>query len=244
MSTIKLAEAYVHSNISTFHKKRIERLKSLKLNAILKRKNPYLFRAKNISTAQELVDNFLDAHLSSQEETLFGNFLEGLAIHLNGEIYGGKKSTAEGIDLEFEKDSIRHIVSIKSGPNWGNSSQIQRMRDNFIRARKIVQTSNSGIHLQAVNGCCYGKDDNPDKGDYTKLCGQRFWEFITGDKSIYKDIIEPLGHEAKARNEEFSSQRDNILNKFTATFIEQFCRNDGSIDWPRLIEFNSAARGE
>ena len=29
-----------------------------------------------------------------------------------------------GIDLEFDKDGVRYIVTIKSGPNWGNSSQI------------------------------------------------------------------------------------------------------------------------
>ena len=244
MSIIELAQNYVHENIGVFHKKRIERLKSLKLRAILKRKNPYLFRAKNILTAQELVNNFLDAHLSSQEETLFGDFLEGLALYLNGAVYGGKKSAAEGVDLEFDKDAIRYIVSIKSGPNWGNSSQIKKMRDNFVRARRIAQTSHSGINLRAVNGCCYGQDDRPDKGDYMKLCGQRFWEFATGDKVIYKDVIEPLGYEAKAHNDEFNRQRGNISNQFTSVFIKQFCGADGGIDWPRLIEFNSAARAD
>ncbi|HPK53898.1 MAG TPA: PmeII family type II restriction endonuclease, partial [Smithellaceae bacterium] len=36
---------------------------------------------------------------------------------------------------------------------------------------------------------CYGKDSNPDKGDYLKLCGQIFWEFISGDENLYTDII-------------------------------------------------------
>ncbi len=54
---------FVEENIGEFHKKRIERLGQLKLYNILKRKNPYLFRAKDILTAQELVESILDAYL-------------------------------------------------------------------------------------------------------------------------------------------------------------------------------------
>jgi hypothetical protein len=113
--------AYIEKNISTFHAKRLQNLEELKLSTILKKKNPYLFKAKNIHTAQDLVKPLLDAHLSSQEETIFGDFLEGLAIFINGKVYGGKKSAAEGIDLEFDDDNIHYIIAIKSGPNWANS---------------------------------------------------------------------------------------------------------------------------
>ena len=88
----------------------------------------------------EFVKNILDAHLSSQEETIFGRFLEDLAIFVCSQVYGGRKSAAEGIDLEFETDSTKYIVSIKSGPNWGNSSQVKKLRDNFKRAKRILGT--------------------------------------------------------------------------------------------------------
>ena len=39
-----------------------------------------------------------------------------------------------------------------------------------------------------------------------KLCGQKFWEFISGDDGIYTDIIEPLGHQAKDKNEQFMQE--------------------------------------
>ena len=94
---------YVSGNVSAFHETRLARLEELKLNKILKRKNPYLFKAKNILTAEALVRVLLDAHLSSQEETLFGDFLEGLGIYINARTFGGKKSSAEGIDLEFDR---------------------------------------------------------------------------------------------------------------------------------------------
>ena len=178
---------FIQKNINSYHNKILERLLNLKLNNILKRKNPYLFKAKAIDVAHDLIKSILDAHLSSQEEGIFGAFLEQLAIFINSKVFNGRKSSAEGIDLEFEKGLVKYIISIKSGPNWGNSSQIKKMKDNFKKAKRILGTNTSGIKVIAVNGCCYGKDDCPDKGYYLKLCGQRFWELISSDNELYSN---------------------------------------------------------
>lgn len=237
--TLNDVVSFVEANIGGFHKRRIENLQSLKLINVLKRKNPYLFKAKNILTAQDLVRELMDAHLSSQEETIFGEFLEELAIFVNSQVYNGKKSTAEGIDLEFEKDGTIYLVAIKSGPNWGNSSQIMRMRDNFKQAQKRLRQNPHITNVIAVNGCCYGRDNQPDKGDYKKLCGQRFWEFISGNQDLYLEIIEPLGYTAKEKNAAFYSAYSQILNLFTQEFMMNFCEQ-GIINWEKLVQFNSS----
>jgi len=231
---------YVAANIQVFHQKRLDSLQKLKLLNIVKRKNPYLFKAKDINTAQDFVTFILDAHLSSQEETIFGGFLEELAIFICSQVYSGQKSAAEGIDLELEKDSIRYIVSIKSGPNWGNSSQVAKLRDNFKKAKRILGTNRSLTNVVAINGCCYGKDRKPDKGDYLKLCGQKFWEFISGDDNLYTDIIEPLGHQAQEKNEQFMQEYTKVVNKFTAEFIGKYCDAEGNMLWEEIVKFNSA----
>ncbi len=230
---------YVEENIGVFHDKRIERLGKLKLKTVLKKKNPYLFKAKYILSAEEIIRGITDAFISSNEETIFGDWLEGLAIFINQKVYGGWKSGIPNIDLEFDKDGIRYIVNIKSGPNWGNSSQIAKMRSDFLTAKKTLRTGNSGLTIEAVNGCCYGKDRNPDKGDYYKYCGQQFWEFISGDENLYTEIIEPLGHRAKEKNEAFQEAYTKMINQFTREFLNDFCRDDGSIDWKKLVIFNS-----
>ncbi len=157
MTNLKLDDVinYVEKNIKQFHDSRLNSIKNLTLKKILLRKNPYLFRAKNIISAHDLVKNLIDAHLSSQEETMFGTWLEGLAIYINEQVYGGWKSGIIGIDLEFNKENKRYIVAIKSGPNWGNSSQIKKMTTDFDKARKTLRTSDSKIEVVAVNGCCY-----------------------------------------------------------------------------------------
>ena len=229
---------YVSANIGAFHSARLESLSKLELKKILLRKNPYLFKAKNILTSEMLIRQLLDAHLSSQEETIFGGFLESLAIFICGKVYGGAKSAAEGIDLEFVKDDVKYIVAIKSGPNWGNSSQIARMIDTFKQAKRILGTNTSRTNIVAVNGCCYGRDNVPDKGDYLKYCGQVFWEFVSGNSDLYTEIIDPLGYQAKEKNEEFQMQYSTLINRFTSEFSAEFCL-DGVIDWKKLVELNS-----
>ena len=231
---------YIETNIQGFHQKRLDKLQKLKLMDVVRRKNPYLFKTKNISTVPEFVTTILDAHLSSQEETIFGKFLEEFAIFISSQVYGGQKSAAEGIDLEFEKDNTRYIVSIKSGPNWGNSSQVKKLRDNFRQAKRILGTNRLSTNVVAVNGCCYGRDRTPDKGDYLKLCGQKFWEFISGDDNLYTDIIEPLEHQAKEKKEEFREEYDKAINRLIFEFIPRFCDTEGNILWEEIVKFNSS----
>lgn len=239
---IKDVVEYVEENINVFHEKRILSLDSLKLERILKRKNPYLFKAKYVLTSEQIVRGIVDAHISSNEETIFGDWLEGLAIFVNKKVYSGWKSGISGIDLEFDKDNVRYIVNIKSGPNWGNSSQISKMRADFKTAQKALRTSNSGLNILSINGCCYGQDNKPDKGDYFKFCGQKFWEFISGNKNLYKEIIEPLGHRAREKNEDFLTAYSSRINVFTLEFGKLFCDKKGGINWERLVEFNSSEK--
>ncbi|MCL2830580.1 MAG: cytosolic protein [Betaproteobacteria bacterium] len=244
MKTLDLKDVskYVEENIGSFHNKRIDSLNELKLSKILKRKNPYLFKAKYVLTAGDIIKSLTDAHISSNEETIFGDWLEGLAIFINGRIYDGKKSGIKGIDLEFDRDGKRNIVAIKSGPNWANNSQKSKMISDFNTARKTLRTGNSKLEIIAVNGCCYGRDNKPDKGDYFKYCGQRFWEFISGNRELYTEIIEPLGYKSKERNDEFMKSYSKMVNKFTKEFTNEFCDNEGAIDWMRLVRLNSAAK--
>ena len=239
MNKLDLEEVrkYVEENIGDFHSKRVEKLGQLRLKTILRRKNPYLFKAKNILTAQELIQAIVDAYISSSEEGIFGNWLEGLAIYVNSRVYAGKKSGIPGVDLEFNKDKIRYIVSIKSGPDWGNDSQIKKMVD------KVLRTSGSKINIQAVNGCCYGRttpnNNYKEKGDYYKFCGQVFWEFISGDKELYKEIVEPLGFLAQEKNDDYSKSYAKKINIFTKELANDFFQDNGEIDWNKLLEFNS-----
>ncbi|MEK8017747.1 MAG: PmeII family type II restriction endonuclease [Candidatus Parabeggiatoa sp.] len=111
MGTITQREIidYVEKNIIQFHNKRLEKLEQLQLNNVVKNKNPYLFKAKNINTAQDYVKNILDTFLSSQEEGILGLFLEELAIFICSKVYNGMRSSFEGMDLEFYDNQYNAI---------------------------------------------------------------------------------------------------------------------------------------
>jgi hypothetical protein len=231
---------YVEQNIGIFHQKRIQSIADLTLKLIAERKNPYLFKAKNVLTADEIIEGILSATVSSGEETIFGDWLEGLAIFINHKVYEGWKSGIPGIDLEFDMDGYRYIVTIKSGPNWGNSSAVKKLKTDFTSAQRTLRTSNSQLNIRSVNGCCYGICNKPDRGDYFKFCGQKFWEFISGNTNLYCDLIEPLGHLARERNDEFLIQYANKKNTLIREFTNNFCTVTGAIDWDKLVRFNSS----
>jgi hypothetical protein len=239
MKLINELNSYLDITFPKYYSRKIEMIENINLYDLLTNQDIYYQSIQKTLFAQDLVKNILDAYLQSQEETLFGDFLEGVAIFVCQKVFGGIKSRVlEGIDLEFTKNKIYYIIEIKSGPNWGNSSQIKRMKDNFKNAKSILLKHNANLDIIAVNGCCYGIENQPNKSDYLKVCGQEFWELISGSNTLYIDIIEPLGYEAKNKNEEFLRAYAKVINKFTLKFTQEFCKN-GEINWKSIVEFNS-----
>jgi len=114
---------YVEENIHTFHDRRLASLRDTDLRHLIKKKNPYLFKAKHVETAQEIVESLLIAKLSSSEEEIIGDFLEGLALFVATKTHGAHKSGVAGFDFEYEDDSTHYLFTVKSGQNWGNSRQ-------------------------------------------------------------------------------------------------------------------------
>ncbi|MFN0111999.1 MAG: PmeII family type II restriction endonuclease [Blastocatellia bacterium] len=231
--------------ITPFYQVRLNNLNELHLNSVLKRKNPYLFKAKNIELAGDLVKSIVDAFLSSQEETIFGNLLEGFAIYVSKTLYRGIKSELKSVDLEFKRKGIYHIVSIKSGTSWGNSDQVNKMRDNFKLARTALKERGIRKEIVAVNGCIYGKDrvpfkthTDPDK-QYFKYAGQDFWNFISQDDQLYREIIVPIDQEARQKDEAFKKAYAAKVNEMTQQFTNSFMTADNQIDWLKLIDFVS-----
>lgn len=241
-SLIKVTE-YIEENIADFHRSRLTKVEKIKLKDVLRSKNPYLYKAKNVNQSREIIESILDAFISSSEEGIFGNWLERLAIFINDMVYAGRKAGIDGIDLDFDKNGQRYLVAIKSGPAWGNDSQIRKLVDQFNTAKKRLTTSGAHVEPVCVNGCCYGrsrKESEYKKSGYYKICGSRFWELISGEPNLYIDLIEPLGKEAEERNAEFKAAYDNLVNRLDREFLIDFCNEDGSINWEKLVKFNSS----
>jgi hypothetical protein len=167
-----------------------------------------------------------------------GDFLERLAIYVIEQLWNGQKSSTTGIDLEFKKDDIRYLVSVKSGPNWGNSTSNQKQREYFHTAVSVIKQQSAVERIEPVLGICYSKKRTSYNHGITTIHGQLFWELLSGDRDFFTEIVEPIGYRAKEHNDKFFDEKARILNLFTAEFMEKFC-DDGVINWERLVSFNS-----
>lgn len=235
---------YVEANIGEFHSARIAKLQNLDLQVLLLRKNPYMYKAKNIVTASEMVESLASAFMASAEESIFGNWMEGLAIFVSEAVYGGYKSSATGVDLEFDKDGVHFFVSIKSGPSWCNSSSLRKLKQDFVQAVRVFNTSRrSVLPTVCIEGCCYGNDNRTyDDSNHEKVCGEKFWSLISGEDTLFVDVIEPLGYKAKEKNDAYAQEYAQMINKFTGEFIKEYCDADGKINWEKIVRLNAAIK--
>ena len=230
---------YVNDHVVDFHRRRIKSLEELRLEKLLT-KNPYLFKAKNLRTPELLVRDLLSAFLSSSAEKLFGDFLEGLAVFVAERTCGGHKSTAQGVDLELFNNDTHYVVSIKSGPNWGNSSQQSKLEQDLQTATARLKQARRNLNVQSVLGICYGKTKTAFIRGYMKIVGQNFWYFISENLDLYTDIIEPIGHRAREHNESFEKERDKIISRFSIEMGNTFFdAKTGELDWVKLVQYNS-----
>ena len=227
--------------LETFYNTLIEKIDTLNIEKIMKRKNPYLYRAKAMQNAAEIVDSVLTAFVSSSEETIFGNcFFEPIAIAASG----GNKALAEGIDIMVQDDNANTIfaIAVKSGPSVFNADSKKRQEQNFMAASKLAQQAKA--RFEAYIGYCYGKKKESDKGKpkmYRELAGKKFWEEITGDADFYKKIISFMGTLPEKYVEQYKESYNKASNRLIREFANSFCTEDGSVDWEKLVEYNSGS---
>lgn len=209
--------------VRPFQEKIVKAIEDTSLDTLLSRKNPFLFAAKRHVTAEGLAKSMLDAHLSSSEETVVGNFLEALAIKISQETYGGIKAEEgkyNSVDLIFERDGKKYVVSIKSGPDWGNSSQVKKMKEDFVKARELLREEGWEGEIICVNGCAYGQspehlrvDDNIPGSDYYKFSGQTFWEFVSGRPNEHEAVLIALTKVTDRTQDEFEARRETAYKE-------------------------------
>ncbi len=225
--------------LETFYGTLIEKIDSLDIKKVIKRKNPYLYRAKAMESASEIVESVLSAFVTSSEETIFGNcFFEPIAIAVSG----GKKALAEGIDLMIQDDDSNTIyaIAVKSGPSVFNADSKKRQEQNFMAAAKLAQQAKA--RYEAYIGYCYGKKKESGRGKpkmYQELAGKRFWAELTGDEDFYIKIIAFMGTMPEQYVASYKESYNKAANRLIREFSNSFCKEDGAIDWEKLVEFNS-----
>lgn len=223
--------------LDDFYTSLISKVNELDIDKVMKRKNPYLFRAKSMSGAAQIVDAILAAFVSSSEETVFGNvFFEPIACAAAQ----GHKALAEGVDIMVERDGAIYAIAVKSGTNVFNADSRKKQEQNFMAASKLAQQAKK--RFIPIIGYGYGKKRSSSRGKpkfYHELAGKVFWAELTGDEDFYIKLIKLMDKIPEKYVEEFDAAYQRAANRLVKEFTNKFCLEDGSIDWEKLVVFNS-----
>lgn len=231
----KEMERLVDELLENFYHRRIEKISKLKLKDALSRKNPYLYKATGYEDASEIVKEILSAFMSSSDEGIFGDaFFEPLAEAVSG----GYVSEAEGVDVIKDSSGVYQAIAVKSGTNVFNADSRKKQLENFVKLKQRVAKRNK--RFEAIIGYGYGKKYNISSAhDIIEIAGQVFWEELTGDSEFYTKIVDLMKDKPQKHLPEYQKAFDAAVNRFTRDFIAEFCFEDGSIDWKKLLIFNS-----
>jgi hypothetical protein len=232
-------EKHIESCLEKFYENRLTALQKLSLKKVLKKKNPYLYRALGIEKASEIVEQIMAAFVTSSDETIFGNvFFEPIAKLVST----GCVSPSEGVDFAVETPERYLAVAVKSGPNWGNADQHKRQSTNFDALRKRLYKLNK--EFDPLVGQAYGqqRSEPTDNSRFRRRSGQAFWREITGDPDFYLQLVRLMKDVPQRNRPKFRAEWDQAVNRFTRDFMAEFCRADGSIDWEKLVAFNSGIK--
>lgn len=236
---VKVLELKIGELLDDFYRRRTDKITTLKLREALKRKNPYMFRAIGVEKASEIIESLLSAYMSSSDEGIFGDaFFEPLAKFVSG----GIVSPSEGVDVVRETDTKYTAIAVKSGPSVFNAQSRARQSAEFkaleSRLRKLSK------HFDPIVGYAYGnkKQKEGSVAAFRELAGQAFWQEITGDSDFYLKIIQLMKNKPEKHLHIYRTAFNAAVNRFTKEFIDDFCFEDGAIDWEKLTAFNSGIK--
>lgn len=223
--------------LDAFYSSLISKVDALNVKKVMKRKNPYLFRAKSMNGAAQIVDAIMAAFVSSSEETIFGNvFFEPIATVAAQ----GQKALAEGVDIMVERDNTVYAIAVKSGTSVFNADSRKKQEQNFMAASKLAQQAKK--RFVPIVGYGYGKKKPSAKAMpkfYEELAGQDFWTELTGDDQFYIKLIRMMDKLPEKYVEDFDAAYQRAANRLVKEFTIEFCLEDGTIDWEKLVKFNS-----
>lgn len=241
-----LLEKKISDLLDVFYAKRTDALNELQLIDTLKRKNPYLFRAMGVAAADDIVEEILRAHVSSSDETKFGNdFFEPLAKWVAESANPDSQvvvSDGEGVDITIISNASITPIAVKSGVNVFNASSKKKQGENFNSLRKRLNKIK--LHFDPVVGYCYGRKKQSTKStiNFKELAGQAFWAFLTNDEDFYLKVVRLMKDKPSENRAEFMAAFDRAKNRLSKEFLNDFSDENGAINWDKLLMFNSGVK--
>ena len=213
----------------TFTKPITEKVSKLRMRDIVKRKNPYLYRASGVSTCEEFVNRAFTEDTSTIGENYFGSFFESVARIVSG---GIKPAGGGEIDLEVRRDNAAYLYTIKSGPGGYNSSTEAKARTDLGHAERRLRQDRVTTHKKMAYA--YGRRTTSFKDGIEKLASKDFWYELSADEQFYRKLLEICAELTPLFEADVNAPYQRLLNEAH----ELFCEGD-SIRWDKVIRIVS-----
>jgi len=171
-----------------------------------------------------MVEQLLSAHVSSSDETIFGNvFFEPLCKAVTD----SPIAAAVGVDFAKERGDVYEVIALKSGPNIFNSSQMRKQGDEFNAIESSLRQTLRSMRKQfiPIMGCGYGSvhSEPTPKRRFYKLAGQAFWAHVTGDNNFYLKMVQLMKDEPLKHRPIFEAAWDRAVNRCVRELTIDFC---------------------
>lgn len=155
--------------------------------------------------------------LGTSISTTFGTQLQ----YFCNEVLDSFASTTSGIDIEFIDaiDGRRKYCQVKAGPQTINHDDVKTICDHFNAIKNLARTNGMTDFnplFDCVVGVFYGTPSalsvhyKDIQKSYPVICGQEFWERLTGDAHFYDALINAFAEVADEIN--CSDAVENVIN--------------------------------
>ncbi len=232
-ASLELSKQIVQAFRDAYVEPLLANLRSRGVVQLIARKNPYLYRASGLGTCEELVQRaFLD-YLSSSTETLFGNFLERVALLMSG----GYKSATKGVDIEKRIGNRAELYVVKSGPaafNAGSRRDAERALNEA--AKRLLP---AGIEVHRFIAFAYGRKRTTYERGVTILSSSEFWNRISGIRDFHIRLLEICGYLAPLYGADLDAARQRLLEEAK----KAYCAPSGEIRWDTVVRLSFDSAG-
>lgn len=155
--------------------------------------------------------------LGTSISTTFGTQLQ----YFCNEVLDSFASTTSGIDIEFIDaiDGRRKYCQVKAGSQTINHDDVKTICDHFNAIKNLARTNGMTDFnplFDCVVGVFYGTPSalsvhyKDIQKSYPVICGQEFWERLTGDAHFYDALINAFAEVADEIN--CSDAVENVIN--------------------------------
>jgi len=191
---------------------------------------------------EDFVDDMMYTRLRTSRDTIMGNELEEFVwLFIKERFNGNKVEKKWGIDFEFIYNDILYLLQLKSGPNWANSDQKKKLKDNF-NSRKFYHRKNGYKgRIKCILGIMANdpKKRNKSNSTYTCLAGQDFFTFLSGDETLFLELPNYLNEKVVDY-----SYCINVIRRRMIDYFGPWYSVNGMLDYSKLMRDLKAEEDE